>query len=88
MKLYRQVSTNERMPNKDGNYFVFTDEGFGLTTESLEIFKRRDFIKYQDCKDGKCEPKSNKSIENAKPNIYKPTELQAKPSKLNDLSWD
>lgn len=27
MKLYRQVSTSERMPDKDGNYFVFTDEG-------------------------------------------------------------
>lgn len=63
---------------QEKEHMKFLNEGFGLTIETLSIFKRRDFIKYDDCKNGKCERDSNKKKENA----------IITPSKLNDLSWD
>lgn len=63
---------------QEKEHMKFLNEGFGLGIETLPIFKRRGFIKYEDCIAGKCEKNSNKKKENA----------IAKTSKLNDLSWD
>jgi hypothetical protein len=48
MKLYREVKVSERLPEKQGPYFVMISEHSKTTLEASQIFGQHDIYYWQD----------------------------------------